>query len=115
MANIVSDERQNTHRAASTSGVAGRKTGPATPTATAPPWLRSTVGERRGLLGPRLWERSLATVAGPQEGGQDLGIASKLVYHQSQRQTRREEQEKLQAAVTLQARDILLLLHNSCF
>ena len=112
LANTVLDERQNTHRAASTSGVAGSEPGHAAQTATAPPWLSSTVSKRRGLLGPRLWERSLATVAGTQEGGQDLGIASKLVYHQSQRQTRREEQEKLQAAVTLQARGTLVLLAN---
>ena len=110
LADIVLDERQNTHRAASTSGEAGNRTGLASQSATTPPRLSSTVSERRGLLGPRLWERSLATVAGTQEGGQDLGIASKLVYHQSQRQTRREEQEKLQAAVTLQARGILVLL-----
>ena len=112
LANTVLDDRQNTHRAASTSGVASSGTGLASQTATAPPWLSSssTVSERRDLLWPRLWERSLATLAGPQEDGQDLGIASKLVYHQSQRQTRRQEQEKLQAAVTLQARTAPSLL-----
>ena len=105
----VLDERQNTHRAASTSGLAGSDTVLAPQTllsAPAPARLSSIscASDRHGLPGPRVWQRSLATAASTQEGGQGLGIASKLVYHQSQRQTRREEQEKLQAALTLQAR-----------